>query len=188
MTPAEKCGQLSREDEKSIGIAILQPLGLVIRGWPDLIRWHTRSLAHRWRAGEKEASSSRLLPLKTCCHHNARVLTVETQKSDPFLHSPKLLDILIRTAVHSKDSRCMDSFCKTWRSTSSKSCPCFVVDNFSRKSYGPGKWKQIQEKMEIKEVIFISRCQLFSHNSHVQDVRQSIAFYMSEQPLALKVS
>ena len=26
---------------------------------------------------------------------------------------------------------------------------------FSRKSYGPGKWKQIQEKMEIKEVIFV---------------------------------
>ena len=29
----------------------------------------------------------------------------------------------------------------------------FLVINLSRKSYGPGKWKQIQEKMEIKEVI-----------------------------------
>ena len=31
----------------------------------------------------------------------------------------------------------------------------FLVINLSRKSYGPGKWKQIQEKMEIKEVVFV---------------------------------
>ena len=31
----------------------------------------------------------------------------------------------------------------------------FLVINLSRKSYGPGKWKQIQEKMEIKEVVLV---------------------------------
>ena len=165
MTPAEKSGQLSREDEKSIGIAIVQPLGLVIRAWPDLIRWHTRSLAHRWKAGEKEASSSCLLPLDLAGFEGLFVTTTQVNSQQ----SPKLLDLLLRTAVHWKDSRCMDSFCKTCQSTSSKSVPCFAVNNFSRKSYGPGKWKQIQEKMEIKEVIFISRCQLFSHISLVQD-------------------
>ena len=47
------------ENYRNCNLAALRPS---IRVWPALIRWHTRSLAHRWRAGE--ASSSPQHPLE----------------------------------------------------------------------------------------------------------------------------
>ena len=47
------------ENYRNCNLAALRPS---IRVWPALIRWHTRSLAHRWRAGE--ASSSLQHPLE----------------------------------------------------------------------------------------------------------------------------
>ena len=93
------------ENYRNCNLAALRPS---IRVWPALIRWHTRSLAHRWRAGE--ASSSLQHPLE--------LLSFSTFVNISQNFCP---------TVDQKASRCMDSCFKTCPSTSSKSAVHIIL-------------------------------------------------------------